>query len=107
MQTVRGRGQMINTGLSGIRSSVSQVPDSPNQVKRMKIREFISWSVCFALIFGLTGLIKVLKLGITMDAITSILFYTSLAALVFFVSKIISLSKNSSGIHFKNTHELN
>jgi hypothetical protein len=107
MQTIRGQVNMINTSLSGIKSSISQVPDSSNQAKRLKISEFISWSVCFAVISGITGLIKYLKVGVTMDTVTSILFYSSLAGMVYFISRVISLSKNPVQLNRNLSHELN
>jgi len=88
-------------------SGFSQAPVSPNQEKRLKIREFISWSICFAIISGLTGLLKFLKVGVTMDSVTSILFYLSLAGLVFFVTKIIMICKNPVDLNADNLHELN
>jgi len=90
MQTVH-KQNMISPGYN---SSFSRIPDPANQAKRLKIREFISWSVCFATIAGLTGLMKILKVGVTMDTVTSGLFYLSLLGLIFFISKIISASKN-------------
>ena len=107
MQTAHEKAQMIKTTLSGIRSSISQTPDSPNQAKKLKIREFISWSVCLAVISGLTGLIKFLKVGVTMDTVNSALFYLSLGGLIFFISKIIRLSKNPVQTGFQASHELN
>lgn len=85
----------------------SQQPVSPIREKTLKIREFTSWAVCFAIIFSLTGLLKYLKVGITMDAITSTLFYLSLAGLIYFIARIVMLSKSRIRIHSNNLHELN
>ena len=106
MQTVRGQ-KMIDTSNSGFRSSFLKIPVYTNQEKRSKIREFISWSVCFAIVSGLTGLMKYLKVGVTMDSVTSILFYFSLAGFIYFISRIILLSRNPVHVNGRNLHELN
>src|ERR1700719_4015807 len=87
MQTVRGQ-RIIDVSGAGFRTSPSQSQVS-NQENTLKIREFISWSVCFAVVAGLTGLLMYLNVGVTMESVTSILFYSSLAGLIYFVSKII------------------
>ncbi|HEY2348407.1 MAG TPA: hypothetical protein VGH64_05300, partial [Puia sp.] len=65
------------------------------------------WSVCFAVVCGLTGLLKYLKVGVTMDTITSALFYLSLAGLIYFITRIIMMSKSPVQLHSTNLHELN
>ena len=85
----------------------SQQTGSPIREKTLKIKEFISWATCFAVISGLTGLLKYLKVGITMDTVTSALFYLSLAGLIYFIARIIMLSKSRIQIHSNNLHELN
>jgi hypothetical protein len=92
MHTIRGQ-KTIDTSQTGFRSSFSTDPVSSDLVKRFKVREFISWSVCFAIITIITGLLKFLKIGITMDSVTSILFYFSIAGLGWFIYKIYTLSK--------------
>ena len=101
------RRNAIDISPARFSSGFSQAPVSPNQEKRLKIREFISWSVCFAIVTALTGLLKFLKVGITMDTVTSILFYLSLAGLIYFVTRIILLSKNPVHLPSRNLHELN
>ena len=88
-------------------SGLPQQANSSDTEKRLKIREFISWSACFAIICGLTGLLKFLKVGITMDTVTSVLFYLSLAGLIYFVARIIMMSKSPVQLHARNLHELN
>jgi|SRR5450432_4109479 hypothetical protein len=105
MQTIRKNAIDISPVQFG--SGFSQSPVSPDQEKRLKISEFTSWSVCFAVVCGLTGLLKLLKVGITMDTVTSILFYLSLAGLIYFVTRIIMISKNTVSLHADNLHELN
>ena len=94
MQTVR-RQNRTDVPSSGFKSQISQVPASKNQAKRLKIREYISWSACFFVITLLTGLIKFLKLGITMESVTSTVFYLSLAGLVYFISRIYQISRTT------------
>ena len=105
MQTFRRN----NVDISPVQfnSGFSQQPISPIREKTLKIKEFMSWSACFAVIAGLTGLLKYLKVGITMDTITSILFYLSLAGLIYFVIRIVRLSRSQVQIHSNNLHELN
>jgi hypothetical protein len=105
MQTFRRN----NVDISPVQfnSGFSQQPVPPIRAKRLKIKEFISWAACFAVISGLTGLLKYLKVGVTMDTVTSILFYLSLGALIYFVTRIIMLSRTQVQIHANNLHELN
>ena len=103
MPTVRERN-MISPEYS---SSFSKSPIPTIQEKRLKIREYISWSVCFAIISSLTGLMKFLKVGITADTVTSVLFYLSLFGLGFFITRIISVSKNPVQVEESTRHELN
>ena len=42
-----------------------------------------------------------------MDPITSSLFYLSLAALIYFVARIVMLSRTQVKIHSNNLHKLN
>jgi hypothetical protein len=89
-------------------SGFPQISSSSNQEKRLKVREFISWSACFGFICAVTGLLKFLKIGVTMDSVTSTLFYLSLAGLIYFVTRIILLTKNPVPMdNAKPFHELN
>ena len=105
MQTFRRN----NVDISPVQfnAGFSQQPIPPVREKRLRIKEFISWAACFAVVAGLTGLLKYLKVGITMDTVTSSLFYLSLAGLVYFVARIIILSRSRVQIHSGNLHELN
>lgn len=102
MQTIRGQ-KTNDISQAGFRPSFAK-SDSINQANKLKIREFISWSVCFAVITVITGLLKILKIGITMDTVTSVLFYFSIAGLVWFVYKIFSLPKYP--VQGNNNHDL-
>jgi predicted membrane channel-forming protein YqfA (hemolysin III family) len=106
MQTIREH-KTIDISPSAFRSNISQAPVSSDQVKRSNIREFMSWSVCFAIIAGLTGVMKFLKLAVTMETITSILFYLSLSGLIYFISRIIMLARNPVQLNTNSLHELN
>jgi len=61
---------------------------------RLKIRESVSWAICFAIIAGITGALLAYKIGVTMSDITSILFYFSLLGLVAFVARAVRLSRS-------------
>jgi len=108
MQTVSEQNE---TGISpaGYKpyQTTGQTPVSADQAKRLKISEFKSWFACFAIIVLLTGLLKVLGLGVTMETVTSILFYGSLAALAYLIYRIRSLSRGPIQINGNNLHELN
>jgi hypothetical protein len=93
MQTVREQAKLIDISHSGYNDSLSQIPDPSNQIKKLKISEFISWSVCFSVICLLTGLLIYFQLGVTMESVTYALFFLSLAGLIYYISKIITLSK--------------
>lgn len=80
---------------------------SENPEKRVKMNEYKSWSVCFSVIVLLTGLLKVLKLGVTMETLNSLLFYGSLGALAFMIYRVRSLSKGATPFKIKGQHDLN
>ena len=105
MQTFRRN----NVDISPVQfnAGFSQQPISPIREKSLKIREFLSWTACFAVISGITGLLKFLKVGITMDTVTSALFYLSLAGMIYFIIRIVRLSRTQVQIHSSNLHELN
>jgi hypothetical protein len=105
MQTFRRN----NVDISPVQfnAGFSQSTSSPSKEKRLKIREFISWTICCAVVFGLTGLLKFLKVGITMDSITSSLFYVSLAGLIYFITRIVLISKIPDQVTSGKLHELN
>jgi hypothetical protein len=105
MQTFRKND--VDRSLIQFHPGLSQLPDSLNREKRLKIREFISWSACFAVIGGLTGLLKYLKIGITMDSVTSVLFYLSIAGLIYFITRIVMISKSRVQVHSNHLPELN
>jgi hypothetical protein len=108
MQTVREQG---SRGMSPTQyrsySIQTQTPVSENQVKHLKIIEFRSWSLCFSVIVLLTGLLKYFKLGITMETVTSLLFFSSLFGLVYFIYRIVTLSRSPVQLKSNQVHELN
>ena len=105
MQTFRRNNVDISPVQFNAGFSQQSVP--PVREKSLKIKEFISWAACFAVIAGLTGLLKYLQVGITMDAVTSLLFYLSLAGFLYFIARIVILSRSRVQIHSGNRHELN
>ena len=106
MQTIR-EGKVEDIHVSAFKSFVPSNPVLANPAKRLKQREYISWVVCFGIVSFLTGLLKFLKVGITMDSITSTLFYFSLVGLFYFLYKIFSLSKNKLSESSGSFHGLN
>jgi hypothetical protein len=104
-----------SSGLKTMNGSASafQTAASPdavlinNHLKRLKIKEFISWSVCFVIITLITGLLKFLKIGVTMDSVTSGLFYLSLGGLTWLIYKIFKLSKNQPPTNKMPKHGMN
>jgi hypothetical protein len=106
MQTIR-EPKTNDISPTRVISSNTTVQLSANQTKKLKIREYISWSVCFVIISGLTGLMKLLKIGVTMDSVTSILFFLSLGGLTYFISKIYLFSRNPVRTNSKILQELN
>jgi hypothetical protein len=108
MQTIREQNGMGSPSSGYLTHSAHpQALVTETQEKRLKIREFKSWSVCFATIVLLTGLLKVLKLGITMDSVTSILFLSSLCGLAYFIYRIMSLSRTPIRLNNPILHDLN
>ena len=59
--------------------------------KKLQMRDAVSWSICFGIVAVLTGALLLYKIGVTMSNVTSLLFFLSLAGLVFFSSKAIRL----------------
>ncbi len=106
MQTVHEQTRLGLTN-PGFKPTPSSAGITTSQANRLKIREFTSWSVCFAVITLLTGLLKYMKLGVTMESVTSALFYTSLVSLAYFIYRIFSLSRNSIRVNNNSYHELN
>ena len=92
MPTIRHWERKIFTPSSFIPASVG-TKLTIDQSKGLKIREFISWAVCFGIVTMLTGFLKILNIGVTMEPVTSIFFYSSLAGLAYFAAKAFRLSR--------------
>jgi hypothetical protein len=107
MQTIQKPPSRYNRSESGILNTIPTGSISSEEAKKMKIREFISWSVCLAIVTSLTGLLLFLKVGITMESITIPLFWLSLGGMLYCISRIILISRRP--LHFKASpvHELN
>jgi hypothetical protein len=76
--------------------------------RRLEIRDAIAWSVSFAVVALLTGALLLYRIGVTMSGITSLLFYCSLAGLVFFAARAVLLSgSNKTDKNEGNTVNLN
>jgi hypothetical protein len=80
------RKRLIRTNISA--GSLAR-PVSGSSGRKLKIRESLSWMLCFAVLAGITGTLLAYKVGITMSGITSILFYCSLLGLLLFTIKLV------------------
>jgi hypothetical protein len=95
-----------------IRASAFKSPASLNSfpakpAKSLIKNENIAWLICFGIVSFLTGMLKFLKVGVTMDTVTSVFFYISLIGVFYFLYKLFSAPKNN---HRENTgpfHSLN
>jgi hypothetical protein len=93
MQTIRQKPQLIDLPEPSFTAHISRQMLSQKHIKAMKISESLSWIVSFGIILLITGGLKFLKLGITMSAVTSGLFYLALAGIAYFIFNIIRLNK--------------
>jgi hypothetical protein len=106
METLLPETRSLDLVLPG--KPVFSAPDAPLSTdKKLQIRESISWSICFALVAGLTGALLVYKIGVTMSAVTSVLFYFSLLGLAAFVARIIVLLRSRVMIPHAKAQQLN
>jgi hypothetical protein len=86
-------------------ASLNSLPAKPT--KSLIRNENISWLICFGIVSILTGMLKFLKVGITMDTITSVFFYISLIGVFYFFYKILSASKINPQKSAGSFHGLN
>jgi hypothetical protein len=107
MQTITGQTRTITTASSSLVTPFSQNPGGSEQSTRLKIKDFRSWSICFAVIAAITGTMKWMSLAVTMEAITSGLFYLSMAGLIYFIFRILALSGTPAQKNLLTRHELN
>ncbi len=102
MQTIQ-KDKVTDSHFSALTSIGTNIPVRVHLDQKLKRREYVSWAISFAVISLLTGLLKFLKVGVTMDSVTSGLFYLSILGLVYFIYKIFSSPKryavqNHSGV---------
>ncbi|HSZ31749.1 MAG TPA: hypothetical protein VK772_00485 [Puia sp.] len=95
-----------------IRTSAFKSPASLNSFaakpsKSLIKNENISWLICFGIVSFLTGMLKFLKLGVTMDTVTSVFFYVSSIGVFYFLYKIFSAPKTSPAKNAGSFHSLN
>ena len=90
MESLSQKTRLVDLSRSS-RKHVKPEPDSLLSVNRLKVRESISWSICFAIVAAITGALLVYKIGVTMFPVTSILFYFSLLGFVAFVARAVRL----------------
>jgi hypothetical protein len=106
MHTIQ-EDKVHDSHFSALRSTNSPIPLPKDSDQKLKQREYISWTISFAVISLLTGLLKFLKLGVTMDSVTSGLFYLSVVGLVYFIYKIFSSPKKHAVQNLSSVHSLN
>jgi hypothetical protein len=107
MQTVSEEAAVIDIPQNGFNSTFSGKSNHTIRTKRLKISEFKSWAVSFGVISALTGLLMYLKVGVTMETITTSLFFLSLAGMIYSVYQIILLIRQPSKFDGNPTHGLN
>lgn len=91
------------------RKNVKPEPGHQISANRLKIKESISWSICFAVVAGVTGALLVYKIGVTMSFVTSILFYFSLLGFVVFIARTVRLlrPRREDGGELESKHLFN
>jgi hypothetical protein len=98
--------------LGGIHVSAFKSPASKNSYptkpgKSLIQNENISWFICFVIVSFLTGMLKFLKVGVTMDSVTSVIFYFSLIGVLYFLYKILFTPKVNPPKNTGHLHSLN
>lgn len=106
MESLPQEARMIDISQPG-KAMFTPPPISISPEKRVQFRDSISWLICFAIVAGITGALLIYKIGVTMSNVTSILFYFSLAGLVFFTVKAILLFRSRDGISHTKSPQLN
>ena len=95
MQTILDKTHSIGRAPSSFQAAITPETVRPGSKNGLKTSEFISWAVCFAILFLITGLIKWLGLETTMDFVTNFLFFVSLAGTVYFIFRALSISRKA------------
>lgn len=104
MESLPQEARVIDISQSG-KATFTHSPSSGLPARKLQIRESVSWSICFAIVAGITGALLIYKIDVTMSQVTSILFYLSLAGLVFYVVRAIRLLRFREGVaRIKSPH---
>lgn len=108
MESLSQKPRLVGLSRSA-RKHAKPEPDSLSSVNRLKIKESISWSICFAIVAAITGALLVYRIGVTMSLVTSILFCFSLLGFVAFVARAIRLyrSGDEKAAEVESKHLLN
>ena len=93
MQTIRQKPRLVDFPEASFTAQITRKIISQKHIKSLKISESLSWIVSFSVIVLITGVLKFLKLGVTMSTVTSGLFYLSLAGIAYFIFNIIRINK--------------
>jgi hypothetical protein len=107
MQTVSNNARRIDTSPNSFPNSYPRIPDPIRQIRKLKISEFKSWTICFGIISFLTGMLMYLRVGVTMETVTASLFFLSLAGMIFYVYKLILLSREPARLESNSRNDLN
>lgn len=93
MDSLSQKTRLVDLSRSA-REKLKPGPDHQVSANRLKIKESISWSVCFAIVAGITGALLVYKVGVTMSLVTSILFFFSFLGFAAFVARSVRLHRS-------------
>ena len=107
MQTIRDNTRRIDISSNNFPTTYPSIPDPTRQIRKLKISEFKSWTVSFGIISFLTGMLMYLKVGVTMETVTASLFFLSLAGMIFYVYKLIHLTREPIRLESNTRHDLN
>ena len=107
MQAIRHNPQEIDFSESSFQSKIITTSISKKDAKRLRIKEFKSWSFCFGVVALLTGVLIYFQLGVTMESVTLPLFFISLSGLIYFISKVILFSNSGNPEDVSSASQLN
>ena len=96
MESLQQEARVTNVVHSGKKIFIPGSTTASSSARKLQIRDAVSWSVCFGVVAMLTGALLLYNIGVTMSAVTSLLFYFSLAGFIFFVARAILL-RNARG----------
>ncbi len=75
-------------------TSANGPSDTAEKMRRTSMRDALSFSICFAVVMLLTGAMLLYRVAVTVSAVTSTLFYISLAGMAVFAVRAILLARH-------------